>query len=802
MSTPSSASLLHRTIGVFGVLVLILLLFFKLGSVVMPKHVPEPHQDKRALEAMKTLEKSVRPLNAETRRLTSEEAVKQVTGCSDEAKDILAHVLTLERRMGRMAGLTEAGEIQGNHRLSKVLVVDASAWQAALVGRSFSCADLVRGLGLLARNEGAPLEGLEWRGVTHARIPEGQWLFITERVFQRVNPWGGLPGCILLSEGDGWYVSNGRNNYCAEVLQGKRKPASDQDAVVLPDSLAGMLADVQPLRLPADYRYRDVTQPEEGRHGPNRLALEGNERDVGFHIRLTLDPNAQRIAQQAARCYTGHTQSCKDMGLSEAAIGKIGADFYEHAAVRMTGVAIVDVTSGRIEALASAHSDCYRQQYDGPGRDAHCPDLTREARYNPDMLLNHAVYSDAMPASTVKPILALGFLQTPGYGVDDADLTRELKYSLSEAFLNRLYCLDTNTRAQDCHRLEWARTAAGQVGWNVGCTPGGEDCGFAENLFGRNATDRLAYRTEGVRPLGLRTLYGRLFTAPFKLEDGKTNRTRSRLMTDDELKFAEADAKVCQAKEWEKCSGNAVANVVSEGWGQGSARSTALGVAGAYARLGAARLGLKQHRRPYLVEGVLDVHGEALQVAGVMAGDPEVLTIPAEAATRVIDGLRQGHRSGHPRDGTSHAGCVGAGIGDCDQVDWVAGKTGTPPFGFDKIPLEEAKKLCAQIDAIKDPKERAKTQARCKSEIPYKWYAALFQSGKSAEFDKAIAVLSERNWYLPEATLPENMKWKRQGKVDSPGDNGPNRSAELAFRIMNQLRLTNQAESKPAGRKP
>ena len=67
----------------------------------------------------------------------------------------------------------------------------------------------------------------------------------------------------------------------------------------------------------------------------------------------------------------------------------------------MAAVAIIDIESGRIEALAGALSPCTRQEYDGPGRAAHCDKrLPYPIRYRPDALLNAAVYHDAMPAST------------------------------------------------------------------------------------------------------------------------------------------------------------------------------------------------------------------------------------------------------------------------------------------------------------------------------------------------------------------------------------------------------------------
>ncbi|HEX4883613.1 MAG TPA: hypothetical protein VFX05_05705, partial [Casimicrobiaceae bacterium] len=56
---------------------------------------------------------------------------------------------------------------------------------------------------------------------------------------------------------------------------------------------------------------------------------------------------------------------------------------------------------------------------------------------------------------------------------------------------------------------------------------------------------------------------------------------------------------------------------------------------------------------------------------------------------------------------------------------------------------------------------------------PYKWYAAAYRSDPARpDWDKAIAVLTERNWVA--AT----------GRVHAAGDHGPNPAAELAFQIV------------------
>src|SRR5437764_14467641 len=155
------------------------------------------------------------------------------------------------------------------------------------------------------------------------------------------------------------------------------------------------------------------------RDGPNRNDLGGTQVDVGFSIDLTIDPSVQAVAQQTAACYTGRDDVCRALGIRRKEDGSqaVGHGLLEHAMVRMAAVAVIDVESGRIEALAGALSPCTREEYDGPGRSAHCDHrLPYPIRYRPDALLNPAVFHDAMPGSIIKPIMAAAFLSNATVG--------------------------------------------------------------------------------------------------------------------------------------------------------------------------------------------------------------------------------------------------------------------------------------------------------------------------------------------------------------------------------------------------
>ncbi len=236
---------------------------------------------------------------------------------------------------------------------------------------------------------------------------------------------------------------------------------------------------------------------------PRRTAivLDGSGVDVGFSIDLTIDPALQALAQKTAACYTGRQAACRALGLHRQADKEqpLGEPLLEGAMVRMAAVAVIDVASGRIEALAGALSPCARQEVDGPGRDKSCdPRLPYPVQYRPDALLNPAVFHDAMPASTIKPIMAAAFLSDPEVGArwlaaeqaamkKDAMPTRDslrgqLMRSDSARFLDRMFC--SEKAYAGCRRPWQVQAEASAFGWNAGCADARSDCGKRDLLSG------------------------------------------------------------------------------------------------------------------------------------------------------------------------------------------------------------------------------------------------------------------------------------------------------------------------------
>ena len=614
---------------------------------------------------------------------------------------------------------------RANRRVAEAIGFDAARWFAAADKRlgqpietaayperrfELRCVDLEDALGALLRADARMLEALAWRGTeagtTVARWRPDQQMEITERLVMRPNPWNGIAGCIYL--GDHHFVAGARSvqsRLCATqmaraagaaapiALAGEPRPADaadDDTRWMVPPSLHTLLQPLEGVRQPSHALYRLYTDADAPgyRHGPHRIVLDGSAVDVGFSVHLTIDPALQALAQKTAACYTGRHDVCRALGLrrAEDGAGPVGQRLLEGAMVRMAAVAVVDVASGRIEALAGALSPCARQSFDGPGRDPGCDKRVPYAvQYRPDALLNPAVFQDAMPASTIKPILAAAFLSDPEVGprwlaAERAAMGRpaapardslrgQLMRSDSARFLDRMFCLDK--RFADCKRPWAVQSLASAFGWNAGCIDATADCGKHDLLFGR-AVDAHA-ESGAIRPLSTLVAYGRLMSEPPR-GVGHAMRLMPPAMFDPEIVrrcAAGADGVRLSDDDWEKCRGAGVVDMAAEGWGQGHARASALGVAGMMATLAAAANGQAEVRRPHLVESVRGVD-EPLELAVTRwsLAPPQPVRVSREAAEVILSGLSFAHRAG-----TSRTACEQVfDARRCRDFDWLAGK--------------------------------------------------------------------------------------------------------------------------------
>jgi hypothetical protein len=748
------------------------------------------------------------------------------------AERIAAHLSDLDDALLRFSS-------GANRRVSEPVGFDSARWFDAVTqtlalpieatdypGRKFNvlCTDIAAAAATFALGNGRVLASLSWRGSEVQRVvtrwrPE-QYVEVSAREVARANPWSGLPGCVFVGRaaaGNGAvpaYFVGGVRGKAASVctrpevflsgeITGDPEPptpiaggatpdlALDDVRWKVPASLDAMLQPLATLRRPAGSLYRLYTDPAgvadaaptAYRFGPNRIDVDGTPVAVGFSVDLTIAPGMQELAQKVAACYTGRHDVCRALGIvrHEDEGKPLGSRMLEQAMVRMAAIAIVDVGSGRIEALAGALSPCTRQEFDGPGRDKRCDRrLPYVPRYRPDALLNPAVFHDAMPASVIKPIMAEAFLADPDVGArwlarergemqanawPSADSLRgQLMRSDSARFLDRMFCADTGFAR--CERPWRVQAMASAFGWNGGCQAPRDDCGKRDLLFGR-AVDA-GDESRGVVPLATAVLYGRLLAEP---KGGKLDAPFS---LRPHVAFDVGRVRTCAAgpdghwpsrDDWEKCGGGVIVDVVAEGWGQGHARASALGVAGMMASLAAAANG-ESVRAPHLVAALRGVGARTLDSAASRFGlaSEETPKLSRESAEVVLSGLSYGHRGG-----TSRLACEQLlDAKTCRDIDWIAGKTGTPTFPNDDRSLDDLWRLCG--------KGQAKTkseQAACGPLRPYKWYVAAYRADRSdPRWTKVIAVLTERNWV------------KQTGRIYGAGDHGPNPAAEIAFQVI------------------
>ena len=871
---PNRASLLQRALGVFIAIAVSMGVFLWAGKTFIERPVNGVYLDGQRLAALRTFERAIVPLESVRgyEGPTAEQVATEFGFCADPlrepkekssrrssnpcagagpAEEIACHLRTVNARLEAMSGDRRRNR---EGLLDEHYVVDVARWTSEIKDKNVPCRDAQAAVRQLAARDARLLNLFSWRelasrSVAAAHFAPGQAVKVPGRVLEQRNPWGGVPGCIYYGAGAKLhYVTDRRQSNRAACLAMRPKDVEEkgvtgvfqrvstersalrgEPALTPPESLDVILADLDNIRLPWKDLFRAYTEvPAEGAadksspakpiaasHGPNQLQRMKHKVDAGFNVHLTIDPDAQRIVQETAACYSGDEASCRKIGLAaDKQFGDFTKLMYEKAAVRMAAVALIDIPTGRIEALGSAHSDCFRQEYDGPGRNARdCPNLPSSAHYEPDRLLNHALYTDAQPGSIIKPIMATGFMREPKYRARIASekispsfvrLQDELKSSDSVAFLNRMFCADKGW--VNCERPQAIQQAALQYGWDAGCEEGSFRCGRLNVLFGHADTGRVRKDTTR-RPLGASIMYGRVLTEP-----ASEKRPGDLTMMRD-FRFDPAVAAACSRGDyykgadphrgWRKCHNRKIVYLESEGWGQGNARTTPVGAAGMVARLAAAANGQSSLRLPYLVDRISDANAQPFELAAQQfhLADPVRIEIPQEDAALIVQGMVSHKGYGTPagsRPGTAHSACLRVfDAATCNKIDWIAGKTGTPPYGNDGLTLKEIREKCI-TGAKGDTREaRADLVASCNHEQPYKWYIAAFRTNDSQPgFNKAIAVLTERNWYRfgPNA-----------GKVQSPGDKEMNLSAEMALRIMARMRpapeiVKAQAPAQPGGR--
>ena len=285
-------------------------------------------------------------------------------------------------------------------------------------------------------------------------------------------------------------------------------------------------------------------------------------------------PTLQALAQRVAACYTGRQDVCRALGImrKEDADLPIGHRLLEGAMVRMAAVAVIDVASGRIEALAGALSPCTRQEYDGPGRAArvrHAPAVSdplspRRAAQSRGVSRRDAGVGDQADHGRRIPVRSGGrhalaggraraMQRTPWPARDS--LRGQLMRSDSARFLDRMFCADR--KFAQCMRAWEVQAAAAAFGWNA-------ECARARRATAASATCCSAAqrpRTEWSRSRALAAMpvpFGRLMVEPMGDAPGAPFQLRRKAAFDTgkvATCAAGPDGRRRTRDDWEKCRG-------------------------------------------------------------------------------------------------------------------------------------------------------------------------------------------------------------------------------------------------------
>ena len=541
----------------------------------------------------------------------------------------------------------------------------------------------------------------------------------------------------------------------------------------------------------------------------NSINVDGSDIKIGYNMALTLDPAVQTTAQQVADCVTNSPNGADCNSVLSPALQNVANGMYENALVRSIGIAVIDVKTQGVLALASADSNCYRADNgDTTIKPTGCPILWKKD-WSKQNLMNHALYQTVYPGSTVKTVQALALvranprfknMQTP----EAQYLKQVMASSSTEKVANFLYCHRTTSamslqrdRQGVCPGMPAFKKASDDMGWSVNCAgKGGVNCGFKDLLFGK------AYNSDPM-------LQSRYFSGVL-LTDGKQDYTTK------QLQFTESQVASCVKANGGRMNGacrqggdmlNASMNQV---FGAGNAKTSVLGVSDMFANLLIADNGATQRRGVHLIEDLWGVNQIPLRPKAWRgdAQSQETLTTATSQLGATPLGINQSDArgalnllSGTLLAGTGLGGGNGTGFAACNQAigscAWtqgvIVGKTGTPGFNYPtsqngrsfytpNVTASMVANLCNNADIRAG---KAQPSVACYAR-PYKWFVYGLKD-KNGKWDKAVAVLVERNW-------------TKNGLVDDPRD-GINRAVQAGMILAKQM-YQSSAISHPTNDKP
>lgn len=750
--TEAKITMPQRMVALSVVVVAVFFCFALLHQVFLPSPEVRNHLDDQQFKHMQALLDSIRPADEISPEMINK--LPALCGTSDGIR-MYDDVDELEERVYKMSQ-GKSPYLSGEYRL------DIEIWADQLITLPGGCDAAAKALSFLLwtdpinRVPRQLLQRLEWRERTkNWKAGENVYVAIKKSDFETRNPWANLPGCALLTADRGGRTQNiavtGSNmgRECAAVA-GKDKdnamltvPMGDMS---VPRSFGLLANDINAWRSPDSLVYKTYVGDQNTVHLPG-----GKDKPIGLHALFTFNPTWQAAAQVLVECYAGNLVACK-----QAQISNPGQGMSDESRIRQVGLAVLDVRTGEVLVAASAESACYQHDISSRGaRPENCPALGQPAleylRRDEGALLNHALFTEAPPGSTVKPIMLAGFLSDPGFKKSEAELATAVKNSDSPLFLDWMFCRNgdgSGSFPSECPRTQLVQNAASSLGWNAGCESG-INCGTLDILRGRSGHEfPQGFPIDAARtrfdPADRTILSGRLMTSN---SDGRLRESSPEELHTPSLHLLN----LCAAKDYLGCGGHGM-SLVSEGFGQGNARATPLGVASVVGQLASLASADKPMRHPHIIRALLDAEGKPDPAGNVtqwkLSLSPQGIE-PAHAK-RIVKAMGYAHIGG-----TARGGCnVVMGSESCKKLK-LASKTGTTTFGSEMSSLTQYQALWKRYQASRDKYRKCVKDGTRQCGLPlspplrpWRWYAGAFNSNDptSEDFNLAFAVLVERNW--------------------------------------------------------
>jgi hypothetical protein len=154
-----------------------------------------------------------------------------------------------------------------------------------------------------------------------------------------------------------------------------------------------------------------------------------------------------------------------------------------------------------------------------------------------------------------------------------------------------------------------------------------------------------------------------------------------------------------------------------------------------------------QQNYPHLLEAIL-MHDGTLDSLNFNPQEQGISGGPVGFNSAISKSIISAMEKTLTKGGTAYTACAKvAGPGACDARLGIAGKTGTPG-DIDERSLSQLRDESASRTRCLEDKKLGCTELFPFPRPRYRWYAALYKSGSSLEYDKAIAVLVHSNWRL------------------------------------------------------